>query len=68
MYKLCKRCVGTCNVLPLSTMVEAVPFNHTVCFWVSNLLFHGDTRAINQNLCCTEKTFNFFPFQEQHIA
>ena len=44
------RCVGACNVLPLSTMVEAVPYSHTLCFWVSSLPFHGDIRAINQNI------------------
>ena len=43
-------CVGACNVLLLNSMVEAVPYSHTLCFWVSYLLFHGDIRAINQNL------------------
>ena len=32
------------------SMVEAVPYSHTLCFWVSSLLFHGDTCAINQSL------------------
>ena len=48
------RCAGACNVLPLNSMVEAAPQLHgyvnSCQYTVSNLLFHGDTRAINQNL------------------
>ena len=43
-------CVGACNVLPFNSMAETVPYSHTLCSWVNNLLFHGDTCAINQNL------------------
>ena len=41
------KCVGACNVLPLNTMVEAVPFSHTLCFWVSNLPLRGSEEHLN---------------------